>query len=92
MTPNTISALGAARQHPRERAGGVQIGGGERPETEQAHPIAGGFDDLLKLRPQDMTACCRVPAEAISTLPHVACTSTYLAVRAVKETVFCDVI
>ena len=62
------------------------------PEIEQAHLIAGSFDYLLKVRTQDMTAYRRVLAEAISTLPHVASTSTYVAMEAVKETVLGDVI
>jgi len=51
------------------------------PEIEQAHLIAGSFDYLLKVRTQDMTAYRRVLAEAISTLPHVASTSTYVRCR-----------
>ena len=62
------------------------------PEIEQAHLIAGSFDYLLKVRTQDMAAYRRVLAEAVSTLPHVASTSTYVAMEAVKETVLGDVI
>jgi len=62
------------------------------PEIEQAHLIAGNFDYLLKVRTQDMAAYRRVLAEGISTLPHVASTSTYVAMEAVKETVLGDVI
>ena len=62
------------------------------PEIEQAHLIAGSFDYLLKVRTQDMADYRRVLAEAISTLPHVASTSTYVAMEAVKETVLGDVI
>jgi Lrp/AsnC family leucine-responsive transcriptional regulator len=62
------------------------------PEIEQAHLIAGSFDYLLKVRTQDMADYRRVLAEAISTLPHVASTSTYVAMQAVKETVLGDVI
>ncbi|MGR3460875.1 MAG: Lrp/AsnC family transcriptional regulator [Roseovarius sp.] len=62
------------------------------PEIEQAHLIAGSFDYLLKVRTQDMTEYRRVLAEAISTLPHVASTSTYVAMQAVKETVLGDMI
>ncbi|MBC7133260.1 MAG: Lrp/AsnC ligand binding domain-containing protein [Roseovarius sp.] len=56
------------------------------PEIEQAHLIAGNFDYLLKVRTQDMAAYRRVLAEQISTLPHVAGTSTYVAMQAIKET------
>jgi Lrp/AsnC family leucine-responsive transcriptional regulator len=55
------------------------------PEIEQVHMIAGSFDYLMKVRTTDMTAYRRVLAEHISTLPHVAHTSTYVAMQAVKE-------
>ena len=55
------------------------------PEIEQAHMIAGKFDYLLKVRTGSMRDYRRVLAEAISTLPHVAGTSTYVAMEAVKE-------
>lgn len=55
------------------------------PEIEQCHMIAGAFDYLMKVRTQDMGAYRRVLAESISTLPHVAHTSTYVAMQAVKE-------
>ncbi|OUS22242.1 proline dehydrogenase transcriptional activator [Rhodobacterales bacterium 59_46_T64] len=57
---------------------------------EQAHMIAGNFDYLLKVRTQDMAEYRRVLAEDISTLPHVASTSTYVAMEAVKETALGD--
>ena len=55
------------------------------PEIEEAHLIAGSFDYLLKVRTPDMRAYRTVLAERISTLPHVANTSTYVAMQAVKE-------
>lgn len=55
------------------------------PEIEEAHLIAGNFDYLLKVRTQDMARYRAVLAEKISTLPHVAGTSTYVAMQAVKE-------
>ena len=55
------------------------------PEIEEAHLIAGSFDYLLKVRTPDMRAYRAVLAERISTLPHVAHTSTYVAMQAVKE-------
>ena len=54
-------------------------------EIEQAHMIAGNFDYLLKIRTRSMTDYRAVLAEKISTLPHVAATSTYVAMQAVKE-------
>lgn len=55
------------------------------PEVEQCHMIAGGFDYLLKVRTGDITEYRRVMADSISTLPHVASTSTYVAMEAVKD-------
>ncbi|WP_370402186.1 Lrp/AsnC family transcriptional regulator [Sulfitobacter sp. JB4-11] len=57
------------------------------PEIEQAHMIAGNFDYLLKVRTRNMTAYRRFLGETVSALPHVANTSTYVAMEAVKETV-----
>lgn len=54
-------------------------------EVEQAHMIAGNFDYLLKVRTTDMAQYRRVLGEQISALPHVASTSTYVAMEAVKE-------
>ena len=48
-------------------------------EVEQVHMIAGRFDYLLKIRTASMRSYRRVLAERISTLPHVASTSTYMA-------------
>ena len=62
------------------------------PEIEQAHMIAANFDYLLKIRTQSMSDYRRVLAEQISTLPHVAHTSTYVAMQAVKESPVADVI
>lgn len=58
------------------------------PEVEECHMIAGGFDYLLKVRTADIADYRRVMAEHISTLPHVASTSTYVAMEAVKEDAF----
>ncbi|OSQ46981.1 Lrp/AsnC family transcriptional regulator [Marivita geojedonensis] len=61
------------------------------PEIEQAHLIAGNFDYLLKVRTANMRNYRKVLAEKISTLPHVAATSTYVAMQAVKEETFGNV-
>lgn len=55
------------------------------PEVEQCHMIASRFDYLLKVRTADIQDYRRVLAEHISALPHVAGTSTYVAMEAVKE-------
>ena len=55
------------------------------PEVEQCHMIASRFDYLLKVRTKDIQDYRRVLADAISALPHVTATSTYVAMEAVKE-------
>lgn len=60
------------------------------PEIEQVHMIAGNFDYLLKVRTASMAAYRAVLAEHVSSLPHVAHTSTYVAMQAVKETGLAD--
>ncbi|MEQ8399788.1 MAG: Lrp/AsnC family transcriptional regulator [Roseitalea porphyridii] len=54
-------------------------------EVEQCHMIAGPFDYLLKVRTRDIAAYRRVLGEKISALPHVANTSTYVSMEAVKD-------
>jgi Lrp/AsnC family leucine-responsive transcriptional regulator len=56
------------------------------PEVEECHMIASRFDYLLKVRTADIQDYRRVLAERLSALPHVASTSTYVAMEAVKET------
>lgn len=55
------------------------------PQIEQAHMIAGNFDYLLKVRTRDMNDYRSFLGDTISALPHVASTSTYVAMEAVKE-------
>jgi len=62
------------------------------PEIEQVHLIAGNFDYLMKIRTRDMRDYRIMLAEKISTLPHVAGTSTYVAMQAVKEDALGDVL
>jgi len=54
-------------------------------EVEECHMMAANFDYLLKVRAHDMRGYRLVLAEKISTLPHVASTSTFVAMQAVKE-------
>ncbi|MDC0736848.1 Lrp/AsnC family transcriptional regulator [Cognatishimia sp. SS12] len=54
-------------------------------EVEQAHMMASHFDYLLKVRTRNMKGFRRVLGEKISTLPHVASTSTFMVMEAVKE-------
>jgi len=55
------------------------------PEIEQCHMIAGAFDYLLKVRTTDIQAYRRILGETISSLPHVANTSTYVSMQSVKD-------
>jgi Lrp/AsnC family leucine-responsive transcriptional regulator len=55
------------------------------PEVEECHMIASRFDYLLKVRTEDIADYRRVLADRISALPHVAQTSTYVAMEAVKD-------
>ncbi|PZO73935.1 MAG: proline dehydrogenase transcriptional activator [Mesorhizobium amorphae] len=55
------------------------------PEIEQCHMMAASFDYLLKVRTRDIAAYRRVLGEKISALPHVAQTSTFVAMETVKE-------
>ncbi|MEZ5885658.1 MAG: Lrp/AsnC ligand binding domain-containing protein [Paracoccaceae bacterium] len=56
------------------------------PEIEECHMMASSFDYLLKVRTGDIQDYRRILGERISTLPHVASTSTFVAMEAVKET------
>ncbi|WP_308916666.1 Lrp/AsnC family transcriptional regulator [Jannaschia sp. LMIT008] len=55
------------------------------PAVEACHMIAGPFDYLLKVRTRDVAAYRVVLGERISALPHVASTSTYVAMETVKD-------
>lgn len=55
------------------------------PEVEECHMIAGSFDYLLKVRTADIQRYREVLGEAISALPFVASSSTYVAMETVKE-------
>jgi len=55
------------------------------PEVEECHMIAGRFDYLLKIRTSDIKRYRHVLGERVSGLPHVASTSTNVAMETVKE-------
>lgn len=55
------------------------------PEVEECHMMAAGFDYLLKVRTGDIARYRAVMGEQLSTLPHVASTSTYVAMETVKD-------
>ena len=54
-------------------------------EIEQCHMIAGSFDYLLKVRTRDIASYRLVLGEKISQLPHVANTSSFIAMQAIKD-------
>ncbi len=54
-------------------------------EVEACHMIAGSFDYLLKVRTRDIRRYREVLGEKISSLPHVASTSTYVVMEPVKD-------
>lgn len=54
-------------------------------EVEECHMIAGAFDYLLKVRTSDIKKYRQVLGEKITALPHVANTSTFVAMQSVKE-------
>lgn len=54
-------------------------------EVEACHMIAGPFDYLLKVRTRDIRRYREVLGEKISSLPHVASTSTYVVMEPVKD-------
>lgn len=55
------------------------------PEVEECHMIAGSFDYLLKVRTANIRKYRAVLGEHISGLPHVAHTSTFVAMETVSE-------
>ena len=55
------------------------------PEVEECHMIAGNFDYLLKVRTEDIRRYRTVLGEKISSLPHVASTSTFVAMQSVRD-------
>ncbi len=54
-------------------------------EVEECHMIASSFDYLLKVRTADIRRYRIVLGEKISSLPHVASTSTFVAMETVQE-------
>ena len=61
-----------------------------RPTRVCIRKIAGNFDYLLKVRTSSLASYRTFLGENISTLPHLASTSTYVAMEAVKETVLAE--
>ena len=57
----------------------------EVPQIQSCHMTAGGFDYLLKVRTSDINAYREVLGERISSLPHVASTSSFVAMETIVE-------
>lgn len=55
------------------------------PGIESCHMIAGGFDYLLKIRSRDVPAYRKALTDVIAHLPHVAQTTTFMAMETVKD-------
>lgn len=55
------------------------------PEVEECHMIASSFDFLLKVRTADIRRYRIVLGERISSLPHVASTSTFVAMETIRD-------
>ena len=55
------------------------------PEIEECHMIASSFDYLLKVRTADIRRYRAVLGDKISSLPHVASTSTFVAMETVRD-------
>jgi Lrp/AsnC family transcriptional regulator, leucine-responsive regulatory protein len=54
-------------------------------EVEECHMIASSFDYLLKVRTADIRRYREVLGERISSLPHVASTSTFVAMETIRD-------
>lgn len=54
-------------------------------EIEECHMIAGNFDYLLKVRTSDIRRYRLVLGEKISRLPHVASTSSFVAMETIRD-------
>ena len=55
------------------------------PQVEECHMIASSFDYLVKVRTPDIRKYRVVLGERISSLPHVASTSTFVVMETVRE-------
>lgn len=70
----------------RERAlGEFQLAVRQVREIEECHMIASSFDYLLKVRTSDIRSYRHVLGEKISSLPHVANTSTFVVMESIVD-------
>ena len=54
-------------------------------EIEECHMIAGNFDYLLKVRTRDIESYRAILGEKISSLPHVASTSSFVVMETIVD-------
>jgi len=54
-------------------------------EVEECHMIAGNFDYLLKVRTRDIDSYRAILGEKISSLPHVASTSSFVVMETIVD-------
>jgi len=57
-----------------------------RPEVQECHMVAGGFDYLIKIRVPDMQAYRAFLGEGLTAAPGVRETHTYVVMEEIKET------
>ena len=81
IPPDEQSALHAREDALRQFNTAVR----QIPEVEECHMIASSFDYLLKVRTADIRRYREVLGERISSLPHVASTSTFVVMETVRE-------
>lgn len=58
----------------------------QRPEVQECHMVAGGFDYLLKIRVPDMQAYRSFLEDGLTAAPGVRETHTYVVMEEIKET------
>jgi len=63
----------------------------ERPEVQECHMVAGGFDYLIKIRVPDMQAYRAFLGEGLTAAPGVRETHTYVVMEEIKETTAIDI-
>ena len=62
----------------------------ERPEVQECHMVAGGFDYLIKIRVPDMRAYRSFLGEGLTAAPGVRETHTYVVMEEIKESTAID--
>lgn len=63
----------------------------DRPEVQECHMVAGGFDYLIKVRVADMQAYRNFLGEGLTAAPGVRETHTYVVMEEIKETCSVDI-